>query len=48
MWWTVAGTEGGRVAPGEDTGKVGVSDLMGVGEWEADEPIEPTDVIEAI
>ena len=36
------------VSPGEETGSVGVSDLMGVGEWEAEEPIEPTDVIDAI
>lgn len=36
------------VAPGEDTGRVGVSDLMGVGEWDADDPTEPTDPTDAI
>jgi len=30
-------------APGDDTGKVGVSDLMGVGEWDADDPTLPTE-----
>lgn len=38
-------------APGDDTGRVGVSDFMGVGEWDAEEPTdptEPTDAMEAI
>ena len=40
--------EGGIEAPGEDTGRVGVSDLMGVGECEAEDPTDPTDPTEAI
>jgi len=30
-------------APGEETGRVGVSDLMGVGECEAEDPTLPTE-----
>ena len=44
MW----AAEGGMDAPGDDTGSVGVSDLIGVGECDAEEPTEPTEPTEAI